>query len=87
MVRLRLLVIGVTLLTLALIACGGSSDSTGDSTGEGSGSSGSIFPDEYVEEKIRLNLKQPDGRILVESLGQLTEFSLALDLFVEDLTG
>ena len=46
-----------------------------------------IFPDELIDEMIRLNLRQPEGPILISDLGQLTEFSVALELYVSDLSG
>ena len=46
-----------------------------------------LFPDELVEEMVRLQLKQPEEPILIADLAQLTDFSLALELYVDDLTG
>lgn len=46
-----------------------------------------IFPDELVEEMIRLKLRQPEGPIVISDLEGLTEFSLALELYVSNLSG
>ena len=46
-----------------------------------------IFPDELVEEMIRLKLRQPEGPILISELEQLTAFNLGLELYVADLSG
>ena len=46
-----------------------------------------IFPDELIDEMIRLKLRQPEGPILISDLEQLTDFSVALELYVSDLSG
>jgi|TARA_B100000315_G_scaffold213900_1_gene212092 hypothetical protein len=76
-------------MALALFACGSSSESSEDSSGapEASGADVAIFPDEVIEERIREKLKQPDGPIAIADLAQLTEFGVALDLYVTDLSG
>jgi len=84
--RIRFLAFSVTVMAFTLIACGTSSESTGGSTGS-SASPEVTFPDELIEEKIRLNIKLPKGPILASELEKLTEFSMALDLYVDNLTG
>ena len=54
-----------------------------------SGSSGeAVFPDPVVEENVRADLKlSDDDPIPLSQVEQITEFSVELELYVEDLTG
>lgn len=46
-----------------------------------------IFPDPLIEKKLRANIDQPKGPILISDLEQVIKFSSASDLYVVDLTG
>ncbi len=89
MSRLGLLVFIVPVMVLALFACGSSSESSEEPSGapDAAGADVAIFPDEVIEERIREKLKQPYGPIAIADLAQLTEFGVALDLYVTDLSG
>ena len=46
-----------------------------------------VFADELIEKTIRLKLNRSEGPILVSDLEQITTFSMALRLYVADLSG
>ena len=46
-----------------------------------------IFPDPVVEEIVRKTLKQDEGPILIEDVAKFAAFSVALELYVADLSG
>ena len=46
-----------------------------------------IFLDELIEETVRLELRQPEGPIMIAEVEQFTSFSMALQLYVADISG
>ena len=46
-----------------------------------------IFPDPVIEETVRKTLKQEEGPILISDVEKFTSFSVALELYVSDLSG
>ena len=46
-----------------------------------------VFPDEIVEETVRKRLKQDEGPILIADVEEFTEFSVALQLYVSNISG
>lgn len=94
MSRLRFLVPGILILVFTLFACGAATEPDEEAAGVAGTAAGAvaasgvaIFPDELIEEKIRLKMRQPEGPILTSDLEQVTSLSMALDLYVTDLSG
>ena len=86
---LRFLVPSILALAFTLTACGTATGPTErDSVETPEAVAGvATFADELIENKIRLKLRLPEGPIPISEVEQVTALSMALDLYVSDLSG
>ena len=95
MSRPYLLVALITALVFAFSACGSATDpdvkaeqGEAAATQETEAPAGvAIFPDEKVEDSMRLQIRKPQGPITISELEVVTDFSVSDRLQVVDLSG